>query len=163
MPNHIHRHPHVKHLALRTLGAGAVVGWRTMRLAVRRAPAPRTRVALVSEGRVLLIQNVTNFRKWTLPGGGYHKAETALDCAQRELREEIGVDIDKSAFTSTGRFTEDQRGTIYHYDTFVAIIPRIPDIKITWELSHAQWVPLDQLPENVVPFVPKLLKKAGVL
>lgn len=159
MPNRdSHRHHRIKHIALRTLGVGAVAGWRVAgRLA--RTPAMRTRVAIICDGQLLLIQNITNFRKWTLPGGGYHKDEGSVECAIRELREELHVTIPKKAFQYTGQFTEDQRGTIYTYDVFIATISKRPHIRISWELAHARWVPLDDLPENISPYINDVLSK----
>lgn len=162
MPKQTPRHPKAKHFAFRTIGAGANAAWTAIGY-LPRTPAKRTRVAIVHDGHVLLIQNVTNFRKWTLPGGGYHKDESALDCARREVREELGVNLPVDSLHATGEFTEKQRGTTYRFDTFVATLDSDPDLAISWELSHIRWVPLTDLPSNISSFIPKLLQKAALL
>jgi 8-oxo-dGTP diphosphatase len=53
-------------------------------------------VALIREGKVLLIQRARApfLGDWTLPGGRVEPGETAEACAIREVREEIGVEIE---------------------------------------------------------------------
>jgi len=53
-------------------------------------------VAIFSGEGVLLIQRAHHpFRGyWTLPGGRIEQGETALDCARREIDEELGLALD---------------------------------------------------------------------
>lgn len=52
-------------------------------------------VAIFSENRVLLIKRAFAPYKhcWTLPGGRLEKGETVQDCARREVREEVGLEL----------------------------------------------------------------------
>ncbi len=52
-------------------------------------------VALVRDGKVLLIKRAfaPYQNLWTFPGGRIEPGETIEQCAQRELREELGVTI----------------------------------------------------------------------
>jgi len=69
---------------------------------------PRVRVTgiLIEEEKLLLVeQDVTNSRNWSLPGGRLEFGETIEQCLIREIKEETGLDI------SIG-------GLLYIYDRF---------------------------------------------
>jgi 8-oxo-dGTP diphosphatase len=51
----------------------------------------RATVICRRNGKVLLVRRSV---RWALPGGKIRVDETPLDCARRELREEISVDVD---------------------------------------------------------------------
>lgn len=62
-------------------------------------PIPAVNGALVdSQGRVLLTRRSPNIRepgKWCLPGGHLDPGETWEEALVRELREEIGIEVEK--------------------------------------------------------------------
>ena len=51
-------------------------------------------ISINSVGQVLLVKNRYD-KYWYLPGGGVKRGEALLDCAKREMREEVGVEISK--------------------------------------------------------------------
>jgi 8-oxo-dGTP pyrophosphatase MutT (NUDIX family) len=55
----------------------------------------------VGEAAVLVTRRAVRLQahagQWALPGGGVEPGESALDAARRELREELGLDLDGSA------------------------------------------------------------------
>ncbi|HRZ30500.1 MAG TPA: NUDIX domain-containing protein, partial [Candidatus Paceibacterota bacterium] len=51
-------------------------------------------ISINSDGQVLLIKNRYD-KYWYLPGGGVKRGEALLDCANREMREEVGVEVGK--------------------------------------------------------------------
>ena len=142
------------HLTLRALGAGANLAWRIVGN-FHRTPAKRTRVAVIHDGHLLIIQNITNFRNWTLPGGGYYRDETPAECAARELREELGIDLPPERLVPTGEHSDHP----YRFDTFVATIDDRPDLQLSWEIAHAKWVPVSELPENISPFIEPMIQR----
>ena len=61
----------------------------------------RTATAGIIEknGKVLLTKRskmIAEGGKWCLPGGHVKKWETAEDCVKRELKEEVGLDVEKA-------------------------------------------------------------------
>ena len=60
-------------------------------------------VAIFSGAEVLLVKRAANPFKgyWTLPGGRLEMGETALDCARREIYEELGLSLDELLPVST--------------------------------------------------------------
>lgn len=58
-------------------------------------PTVRVGVLLITGSRLLLVQQARGDEKyWLLPGGGLAMGETLADCARRELREELQLDIE---------------------------------------------------------------------
>ncbi len=45
------------------------------------------------ENKILLVQDATREQKWALPGGGINFQEIVTDCVAREIKEEIGVNV----------------------------------------------------------------------
>ena len=59
------------------------------------------------DGKVLLVQYPSKDpvgEVWDLPGGRFHDDETPLEGLQRELREEIGAEVDVEGPLVTGTF-----------------------------------------------------------
>ena len=99
---------------------------------------------------VLLIQrkNPPFQNQWALPGGFVDMDETSLVAAQRELKEETGVEIPKESMHFVGVFDEpnrDPRGRVVSmaYTTRV----RIDDIspKAADDARDVKWLPLDEI------------------
>lgn len=98
-------------------------------------PSLTVDVVLVDEhDRVLLIKRGGDFEKgkWALPGGFVNKLEPAVKAAQRELKEETGVEIplDRFAFITVADKPErDPRGWVVSL-VFGAYIQNLDDLNI---------------------------------
>lgn len=58
-------------------------------------PRVRVGVLLVRDGNVLLVKHRREGREyWLLPGGGLDWGESIRDCAVRECKEELGLDVE---------------------------------------------------------------------
>jgi 8-oxo-dGTP pyrophosphatase MutT (NUDIX family) len=105
----------------------------------------RSRIIIVAEGKILLIQNWHGPGKWTLPGGGVHKGEEVVLSATRELLEEttIALGKDQLRLLATKPFRENGLGFTCHY--FVAELGQV--IKATPKLPEilkAEWLDTEE-------------------
>lgn len=67
-------------------------------------------------GAVLLLHRNTERRThWEIPGGKVNPGEIARDAAVREVREELGIDVEVAYHIGTCRFVEDGTQFAYHW------------------------------------------------
>ncbi len=111
---------------------------------------------LIEDGKILLIkQDVTKTRHWSLPGGRLEHGETIEKCLVRELKEETGLDISvKELLYVCDRFVKDN-----HMVHMTFLINRLgekpPALNWTHQDQHAssssktireiKMVPVDEL------------------
>jgi 8-oxo-dGTP pyrophosphatase MutT (NUDIX family) len=109
-----------------------------------RISGSRSRVVVICGDEVLLVRGVlSTSARWSLPGGGSKAGESAEQCAVREVREEVGIDIEISALKSLGSHTHSGHGITYNEDYFVVELPEKPIVTPQWgEILYASWWPL---------------------
>src|SRR5262252_3049509 len=96
-------------------------------------------------GRVLLIKHA--FRPgsgWGLPGGFINKSEQAEDAARREMREEIGLELDRLELAFVR--------TVKHVEQLEIVFRAIPVGKPEprhMEVASVEWFRPDALPEDL--------------
>ncbi|GMN02173.1 NUDIX hydrolase [Erythrobacter sp. MTPC3] len=95
-------------------------------------------------GDVLLLRHSYGPKVWALPGGGLKKGEDPAECARREVREELGVEI--TALQSLGTLEEMLSGAPHTAHLFAATCnarPK-PDRR---EILEVRFFPSHSLPE----------------
>ena len=103
----------------------------------------RSRVLVVHNNTVLLVQNWIGSKHYSLPGGGARKRESATSAGVRELQEETGITLPVSALTETGSLCYNKRFISYEATFFSAELNLLPLLKIRkLEISKAIWMPL---------------------
>lgn len=120
----------------------------------------RVRVIIIDhQGRILLVRNWYGRQRWALPGGGVKRHEPPVRAAQRELCEELSLDISQALFAPVGR--------IERYDTALPFAitlfsTELPSNNVVHphplELIDIRWVKPTKLPEPLHPSVRQALK-----
>ncbi|MXP41996.1 NUDIX domain-containing protein [Altererythrobacter soli] len=103
-------------------------------------------IGLDEAGRVLLVRHGYGSGKWSLPGGGVGKGEDPEACARREMREELGCELEDLALAAS--FEHPLHGAAHRAYVFTARFrgdPR-PDGR---EVIEARWFARDALPEGL--------------
>ena len=116
-----------------------------MRLA--HAPFTVTAGAVIfnDKGEVLLLKH--RFRAgsgWGLPGGFMETGEQPIDALRRELREEIGLEVDDVKVFAARSFRKPQQVEVLFRGRANAQVK-----SLTMEVERAEWFAIDSLPEGL--------------
>lgn len=134
---------------------------------IRQRRAARA-IVLSPDGCVLLIRFVMRrsdgpFEFWATPGGEIEGAETDVEAARRELREEIGLDLDLEGpvHTATGTFEHDGE-IVTNSDTFflACCAPDAPRLCHATELERdalreLRWWAVEEIEAATAPVFPR--------
>lgn len=113
----------------------------------------RARVLVFNEnGEILLLRGVISNGKWSLPGGGVEKGESAQAAAARELQEETGIIAEASKFRYITTLSRPEirvgfKVPLYTITVKSSSLPRRHANR--WEISHVGWFNINALPPNV--------------
>jgi 8-oxo-dGTP pyrophosphatase MutT (NUDIX family) len=114
------------------------------------------KVLLINNKQEALILTVGSYRARPdkaftpdLPGGMVDPGETELDAVQRELIEETGIELNKSAFTLVYTKIMKVSSASVTRNLFIAHVDHTPEVTISWEHAAYKWVSLDGLLEKV--------------
>lgn len=139
-----------------------VVSWRTEKLKTVRkdyyyasdAPKPNSirpaaAVAIVNNDKLLMLKRGDN-SKWTMPGGTLDFAESLVDCATREVKEETGLNVNVidviGTYTDPNILVAYSDGEVRQEFTIVYASDRFEgDIQLDDESTAYQWIPFDKL------------------
>jgi 8-oxo-dGTP pyrophosphatase MutT (NUDIX family) len=106
----------------------------------------RSRVLVVCDDEVLLLQGWLGVKEWNLPGGGVKKGETIEAGAVRELAEETGIMINESNLTRLGRRQHNRYGLRYKAEFFVVHLAEKPTLTLSrHEIFAGKWVRLSRV------------------
>lgn len=76
------------------------LGWPGLWVYLRRSS--RTRILIICDNKILVVQSWLSDGKWGLPGGGLHPGENPEVGALRELFEETSLKLDVSELRALG-------------------------------------------------------------
>lgn len=117
--------------------------------------------ALVTpDGRVLLVRRAYPPHDWVMPGGNADHEESPTETFRREVREEVGLDVEPERLTGVYYQADHRAGEFIHF-VFVARIPA--DSQVQTDASEvADWSLFapDALPEPMSPSTRRRLTDA---
>lgn len=122
---------------------------------VRRPKVSGVKCVLTDGNSVLLVRHTYGPRSWDLPGGSIKQGESAENTARREMKEELGVSIER--WKLIGRFSlhidhrEDQLHCFHAELNGQAIALDLG------ELQTAEWFDLTNLPADTSKYVRPIL------
>ncbi len=121
-------------------------GWPLLWL-LSRPVHRRTRIVVKHQTDILLVKDWLSSGQWTLPGGGIRFGEQPNICAIRELQEETGIVAKKSDLSAPKELLGlSQSGLRFDCVVFQLELPVRPDLRLrSFEISDAQWVPLEKI------------------
>lgn len=123
--------------------------WR----AWRKTPISGISVIITNDAaEVMLLKHSYGPKAWGLPGGGMGVGEEPEACAKRELREEVGLEVD--GLQPLGVLQETLSGSPHTSHVFTAQVSATPKPDGR-EILEAQFFAPDALPELLARNVPK--------
>lgn len=108
-------------------------------------------VALVRDGAVLTVRK-QGTERFMLVGGKPEPGESAYDCAVRETREEVQLDLDD--LTLLGEFTSEaanEPGHLLHSTVYTCRFSGEP--VVAGEIAEARWTSLDGDHDDLAPML----------
>jgi len=99
-----------------------------------------------ADGRVLLVRHVYR-KRWGLPGGLLQRHETPPDAARREVREEVGLDVQLVGEAAVNVDAKPRRVDIVFRATLVNDADADRARPSSVELLEARWFLPTELPE----------------
>ena len=99
--------------------------------------------ACFRDGRLLIARRAKPPHLWSLPGGRVHPGEAAANAAQRELREETGVEAEILGFAGYREaILRDANGALQNHFLILAFAARwrAGEAKVSAEASAVEWI-----------------------
>lgn len=131
-----------------------------MRLFLNRSD--RVYVAIIYNGKVLLVKNWLARDTWRLPGGGVNKGEEPEKTAIREVKEELRLVLNASnlklLFSSKGGVD----GMNYPYKVFVYNINIFPKV-LPDNYEIVDFGLFDSMPDDASPDMAEVFKRLNIL
>lgn len=116
---------------------------------------------IVHDGRVLLMRrradDIHRPGEWDTPGGRLADGENPFTGVQREVREEVGLEVDVGQVIDVHYFTR-QDGQVITMMIF-SCTPKTLDVRLSDEHVEYRWVPLAEAGALVPDWLPPIVEK----
>lgn len=133
-----------------------VVRRRVVRLGQSRFTVTVGAFVFDDAGRLLLLEH--EFRpdsRWGIPGGFINKGEPPDDAVQRELLEEVALEVDEVRFLFARTLARPRQVEIYF-----ACKPKSVPTPSSFEIRRAEWFATDNLPDDLSQDQRRMIKRA---
>ncbi len=139
-------------------GRLAAIAWLNERLPTKRVIAQG--VLRNERGEILLCQ-LTYKKEWDLPGGVVDPHESPATCVEREVREELGLEV-RAGHLIAVNWLPPWRGwddaVLFLFDLGrIAAADLDPARFLSREIADAHWVAAGRIEEHVAPYNARLL------
>jgi 8-oxo-dGTP pyrophosphatase MutT (NUDIX family) len=125
---------------------------------VARPSVDGVKCLLTDGDRVLLVRHTYGRAQWLVPGGSVKRGERPLSAARREIREELGIDIED--WTPLGELTgrvHRRRDTLHCFQAE----RHAPALTLDGgEIETAKWFPRGELPPDLDRYVGPILARS---
>ena len=113
-------------------------------------PIVGTGALILRDGKLLLVKRGAQpgFGKWSVPGGLVELGESVRDAMMREVKEEVGFDVEAVKLTDVAdTITLDADGRVQYHFVVVNFVARIVggELKTATDILEARWVPVDEV------------------
>ena len=113
-------------------------------------PLVGTGALILKDGELLLVRRGAQpgFGKWSIPGGLVELGENVQDAMMREVREEVGFDVEAVKLMDVfDSITRDEQGRVQFHFVVVNFLVRIVggDLKTASDILEARWVPFEDV------------------
>lgn len=105
---------------------------------------------ILNDGKLLLVKRGAHpgFGKWSVPGGLVELGEKVQDAMVREVKEEVGLDVEAVKLTDVAdTITLDNDGRVQYHFVVVNFVARIVggELKTATDILEARWVPVKEV------------------
>ena len=106
-------------------------------------PGQGAAAAILDDGRLLLVKENYDRRRYSVPGGALEEGENALDAVVRETFEETGATVTIDHVIGVYRLENEFTATLFRC-VIANDTPARPD---TGEIAEVAWFGLDEIPQ----------------
>ncbi len=105
---------------------------------------------ILRDGKLLLVKRGAHpgFGKWSVPGGLVELGERVQDAMVREVKEEVGFDVEAVKLNDVAdTITLDSNRRVQYHFVVVNFIVRIVggELKTATDILEARWVPVEEV------------------
>ena len=105
---------------------------------------------ILNDGKLLLVKRGAQpgYGKWSVPGGLVELGEKVQDAMVREVKEEVGFDVEAVKLTDVAdTITLDSDGRVQYHFVVVNFVARIVggELKTGTDILEARWVRVDEV------------------
>jgi len=113
-------------------------------------PLVGTGALILRDGKLLLVKRGAQpgFGKWSVPGGLVELGESVRDAMVREVKEEVGFDVEVVKLTDVvDTITLDGNGRVQYHFVVVNFLAHIVsgELKTATDILEARWVPVGEV------------------